>query len=239
MAALGIGPGDEVVLADINWVASVAPIVNLGAKPVFIDILPDSWCLNPADVEKAISPRTEAILAVHLYGNLCDMNALQSIGRKHGIPVIEDAAEAIGSSWNGAYAGSRGAFGAFSFHASKTMTTGEGGMFVTNDPALYETALTLSNHGRVRGETRKFWPSLVGLKYKMSDLQAALGSAQLERIGELVARKRSIFEHYQGALRGLPIRMNPEPPGTTNGYWMPTVVVESEQFDRDVVLEEI
>ncbi|MGA2761066.1 MAG: aminotransferase class I/II-fold pyridoxal phosphate-dependent enzyme, partial [Candidatus Cybelea sp.] len=127
MAGLGIGPGDEVVLADINWVASVAPIVNLGAEPVFVDILPDTWCLDPGKVEKAITKRTKAILAVHLYGNLCDMDALESISRKHGIPIVEDAAEAIGSTWKGAYAGSRGAFGAFSFHASKTMTTGEGG----------------------------------------------------------------------------------------------------------------
>jgi perosamine synthetase len=238
MAGLGIGPGDEVILADINWVASVAPIVRLGATPVFVDILPDSWCLDPDEVEKAITKRTKAILAVHLYGNLCDMHALESISQKHGIPIIEDAAEAIGSAWNGTYAGSLGAFGAFSFHASKTMTTGEGGMFVTNDPALYKSVLTLSNHGRVRGETRQFWPSEVGFKYKMSDLQAALGSAQLKRIDELIARKRVIFEYYQDALCGLPVRLNPEPPGTTNGYWMPTVAVESEQFDRDVVLTE-
>jgi perosamine synthetase len=238
MAGLGIGPGDEVILADVNWVASVAPIVNLGAKPVFVDILPDTWCLDPDGVKNAITKRTKAILAVHLYGNLCDVDDLQSIGRQHRIPVIEDAAEAIGSAWGGTYAGSRGSFGAFSFHASKTMTTGEGGMFVTNDPALYENVLTLSNHGRVRGEMRQFWPSEVGFKYKMSDLQAALGSAQLERIHELIARKRSIFEYYKQALSGLPLRMNPEPPGTTNGYWMPTVVVESEQFDRGVILAE-
>jgi perosamine synthetase len=182
MAAMGIGPGDEVVLADINWIASAAPIVYLGATPVLVDVLEDSWCLDPAAVEAAITPRTKAILAVHLYGNLCDMDALREIGLRHGIPVIEDAAEAIGSIWQGQRAGSMGVFGAFSFHGTKTITTGEGGIFVTNDDALYERALTLSNHGRARGETRQFWPATIGFKYKMSNLQAAIGCGQLERI---------------------------------------------------------
>ena len=139
MAALGIGPGDEVIMADTNWIATAAPIVHLGAKPVFVDILADSWCLDPALVEAAITPRTKAIVAVHLYGNLCEMDALLAIGEKHGIPVIEDAAEAIGSVYHGKRAGSMGKFGTFSFHGTKTVTTGEGGMFVTNDAALYET----------------------------------------------------------------------------------------------------
>jgi perosamine synthetase len=237
MAGLGIGPGDEVILADINWIASVAPITYLGATPVLVDILPDTWCLDPAAVEAAITPRTKAILAVHLYGNLCDMDALQAIADKHGLHLIEDAAEAIGSVWHGKRAGSMGAFGAFSFHGTKTITTGEGGMFVTNDAALFERVLTLSNHGRARGETRQFWPECIGFKYKMSNVQAAIGCAQVERIDELVAGKRRVFENYRAALAGLPLRMNPEPAGTTNGYWMPTIVVdEGTPFDRDALL---
>lgn len=234
MAGLGIGPGDEVILADINWIASAAPITYLGATPVLVDVLPDGWCLDPAAVEAAITPRTKAILAVHLYGNLCDMDALLAIGAKHGIPVIEDAAEAIGSIWHGKRAGSMGAFGAFSFHGTKTLTTGEGGMFVTNDAALFERVLTLSNHGRARGETRQFWPERVGFKYKMSNVQAAIGCAQLERVDELVTRKRAIFMAYRDALAGLPITMNPEPEGTANGYWMPTIVTnDGIPIDRD------
>lgn len=236
MAGLGIGPGDEVILGDINWVASVAPIVHLGATPVFVDILRDTWCVDPDAVKAAITKRTKAILAVHLYGNLCDMDALEALGREYEMPVIEDAAEAIGSAWGAAYAGTRGAFGAFSFHASKTVTTGEGGMFVTNDPALYERVSMLSHHGRAAGETRQFWPSTVGFKYRLSDLQAALGCAQMERINELVAGKRRVFEYYRRALDGAPVSMNPEPPGTTNGFWMPTFVAESGDFDRDAVL---
>jgi perosamine synthetase len=237
MAALGIGMGDEVILGDINWIASAAPVFHLGATPVPVDILPDTWCLDPVAVEAAITPRTKAILAVHLYGNLCDLNALLEIGRRHNIPIIEDAAEAIGSVWHGRRAGSIGIFGAFSFHGTKTITTGEGGIFVTHDSALYERVLTLSNHGRARGETRQFWPATVGYKYKMSNLQAAIGCAQIERVEELVGRKRAIFDYYQDALHSLPLKMNPEPEGTRNGFWMPTIVADpGVSFDREQLL---
>lgn len=238
MHALGIGPGDEVILADTNWVATAAPIIHLGATPVYVDILQDSWCLDPAQVEAAITPLTKAIVAVHLYGNLAEMDALLEIGNRHGIPVIEDAAEAIGSIYHGRRAGSMGKFGVFSFHGTKTLTTGEGGMFVTNDPELYERVLTLSNHGRARNETRQFWPETVGFKFKMSNIQAAIGCAQIERIDDLTSDKRRNFEMYSTAFKGLPVAMNPEPPGCVNGYWMPTVVVSEEVvFNRDLLLE--
>ena len=229
LAALGVGPGDEVILADTNWIATAAPIVHLGAKPVFVDILQDTWCIDPARVEEAITPRTKAIIAVHLYGNLCDMDALLSLGEKYDIPVVEDSAEAIGSIYHGKRAGSMGAFGSFSFHGTKTLTTGEGGMFVTNDDELYETVLTLSNHGRSRHQAKQFWPDMVGFKYKMSNLQAAIGCAQMERIHELTERKREILAEYQERLADIPgICMNPEPENVTNGAWMPTVVFASE-----------
>lgn len=227
LTALGIGPGDEVILADTNWIATAAPLVHLGATPIFVDILPDTWCIDPALAEAAITPRTKAIIAVHIYGNLCDMDRLLAIGARHGIPVIEDAAEAIGSVWHGRRAGSMGRFGAFSFHGTKTLTTGEGGMFVTNDDGLYEHVLTLSNHGRARGQPKQFWADMVGFKYKMSNVQAAIGCAQLERVDELVARKREIMQAYRDAFADTPeIAMNPEPPGTVNGSWMPTVVFD-------------
>ena len=225
LAALGVGPGDEVILADINWIATAAPITYLGASPVLVDILPDTWCIDPEKAEAAITPRTKAIIATHLYGNLCEMKELLDIGERHGLPVIEDAAEAIGSVYHGKRAGSMGAFGVFSFHGSKTVTTGEGGMFVTNDPDLYEQVLTLSNHGRARGQTKLFWPDVIGFKYKMSNIQAAIGCAQMERVEELITRKREIFEHYQERLGYLPgVAMNPEKRGTINGDWMPTAV---------------
>ena len=143
------------------------------------------------------------------------MDRLLAIGEKHGIPVIEDAAEAIGSIYHGKRAGSMGKFGAFSFHGTKTLTTGEGGMFVTDDPELYEHVLTLSNHGRARGQTKQFWPDMVGFKYKMSNIQAAIGCAQMERIDELIERKRESFASTVIVLRRIQAwTMNPEPPGT-------------------------
>ena len=229
MSALGIRPGDEVILADTNWIATAAPIVHLGAKPVFVDILPDSWCIDPNLAEAAITPKTKAIVATHLYGNLCEMRELLDIGERYGILIIEDSAEAIGSVYHGQRAGSMGKFGSFSFHGTKTLTTGEGGMFVTNDPELYETVLTLSNHGRSRKQTKQFWADMVGFKYKISNIQAAIGCAQMERIEELVARKREILCFYKENLEVLQgVTMNPEPEGTINGGWMPTVVFSPE-----------
>ncbi len=238
MAALGIGPGDEVIMADANWIATAAPIVHLGAKPVFVDILEETWCIDPDQAEAAITPRTKAIVAVHLYGNLCDMNRLLAIGQKHGIAVIEDAAEALGSVYHNKRAGSMGAFGAFSFHGSKTVTTGECGMIVTDDVDLYETVLTLSNHGRARGQAKQFWPDMIGFKYKLSNVQAALGCAQMERIDELLADKRRVFQGYQERLAGCPLKLNPEPAGTVNGYWMPTVVFDRETGVQHDALEQ-
>lgn len=238
MAALGIGSGDEVILADTNWIATAAPIVYLGATPKFVDILPDSWCIDPDSAEAAITPRTRAIVAVHLYGNLCDMNRLLAVGQKYGIPVIEDAAEAVGSVFHGKRVGSIGRFGSFSFHGTKTLTSGgEGGMFVTNDDGLYETVRTLSNHGRARGQTKQLWPDMIGFKYKMSNIQAAIGCAQLERVSELTTRKRQILSEYRSGLADVPyIAMNPEPPGTINGVWMPTAVFSP---DTGVTREEL
>jgi perosamine synthetase len=230
MHALGIGPGDEVIMADTNWIATAAPIAHVGATPVFVDILPDSWCLDPEQVEAAITPKTKAIVAVHLYGNLCDMDALLAISERHGIPVIEDAAEAVGSVYHGKRAGSMGRFGAFSFHGTKTITTGEGGMFVTNDANLYDQVLTLSNHGRARGRSKQFWPDMVGFKYKMSNIQAAIGCAQMQRINDLVDRKRAILQSYKEQFEILEIAhqgFNPELHGCLIGAWMTTVVMDT------------
>lgn len=238
LAALGIGPGDEVILADINWIATVAPVVHVGATPVLVDILPDSWCIDPGAVAAAITPRTKAIVATHIYGNICDLDALVALSAAHGLALIEDAAEAIGSQWRGRSLGSVGSFGVFSFHGTKTITTGEGGMFVTNDSALYETVLTLSNHGRARGQTKQFWADMVGFKYKMGNIQAALGCAQLERVDDLVARKREIFAYYAERFHNFPVAMNPQPEGCINGYWMPTIVLDPALGDiKDKVLD--
>lgn len=225
LSALGVGPGDDVILADTNWIATAAPIVHLGANPVLVDVLRDTWCIDPGKVLAAITPRTKAIVATHLYGNLCEMDELLAISANAGIPLIEDAAEAIGSLYNGRRAGSIGRFSTFSLHGTKTITTGEGGVFATNDTELFDKVTTLSNHGRSKSQTKQFWPDFVGFKYKMSNIQAAIGVGQLERIDELTRRKREILAHYKARLAGLPgISMNPEPPHVVNGSWMPTIV---------------
>lgn len=239
LAALDIGQGDEVILADANWIATAAPIVYLGAKPVFVDIDPVTWCIDPDKVENAISKSTKAIIAVHLYGNLCDMQRLSLISQKYNVPIIEDAAEAIGSVFFGNRAGTMGKFGVFSFHGTKTLTTGEGGAFVTNDKKLYERVLTLSNHGRTQKQHKQFWADMIGFKYKMSNIQAAIGCGQVERAAELINRKREILGFYRDQFLDMPgVSMNFESADIINGAWMPTVVFSSETgVTRQMLLE--
>ena len=225
LSALGIEEGDEVILADTNWIATLAPLNYLGAKPIFVDIREDSWCIDADLVRKKITNKTKVIIATHLYGNLCDMDALQAIAKEFNIYLVEDAAEAIGSRYKEKHAGTMGDFGVFSFHGSKTITTGEGGMLVTDSPKLSEKIRTLNNHGRESNESRQFWPSMIGYKYKMTNIQAAIGSAQLSRFHELVNRKRQIFDYYQEKLRSYTqISLNQPQLGCTSGAWMPNAV---------------
>lgn len=239
LLGLGIGPRDEVIIANANWIASIAPVLHLGAVPIFVDVDQSSWCIDANLVEDAITPNTKAIIAVHLYGNLCEMDKLKAIARKYNLLLIEDAAEAIGSEYRGIKAGSIGDFGAFSFHGTKTLTTGEGGMFVTNSDDLYENVLTISNHGRSRKQSKQFWPDMLGTKYKISNIQAALGLAQVERIEELINRKREIFNYYHERLKDLNyITMNPIQQQNKSGFWMPTIVLGEPYEDYRVTLIE-
>ena len=224
LLALGIGPGDEVVVPDITWIATAAPISYVGATPVFTDVDRDSWCLTADTLEAALTPRTKAVIVVDLYGNMPDMDAIQRLADRHRVAVIEDAAEAIGSTYKGRPAGSFGVASAFSFHGSKTLTTGEGGMLLTDDETIYQRCLVLHDHGRQPGDIM-FRNIEVGYKYKMSSLQAALGLAQLERIDELIARKRAIFAWYRAELGGSNVlTLNSESPDVRNTYWMVTAV---------------
>jgi perosamine synthetase len=244
MLALDIGPGDEVIVPESTWVASAAPIVYVGATPVFADIEPDTWCIAADSVKECISPRTKAIVTVDLYGGVPDMRSIDSIAA--GIPIIEDAAQAIGASWNGVPAGRLGDIGVFSFHGTKTMTTGEGGMVVTNRHDLFDRVSTLRDHGRKPADHRYFVTQEIGYKYRMSSLQAAFGRAQLSRIDELVNKKQQIFRWYEERLRDIPgIRLNHRQIGVTNTFWMVTVVVDPsyglstrqimELFDRQAI----
>lgn len=228
LAALGVGPGDEVVLADVNWIASAAPIAYVGATPVFADMDERSWCLSPEALEACITPRTKAVIIVDLYGNMPDMDALLAVAERHGLAVIEDAAEAIGAEHRSRRAGSFGDVSAFSFHGSKTLTTGEGGMLVTDRDDIHQRCLVLRDHGRAPGD-RWFYNQEVAFKYRMSSMQAALGHAQLGRIDEIMDRKRAIFDWYRRELGGDEVlSLNADLPGVRSGYWMVTIVWPAE-----------
>lgn len=226
LRALGVGAGDEVIVPDLTWIATAAPITYVGAMPVFADVDPRTWCLSADGFEACITARTRAVIPVDLYGNMPDMDAICEVASRRGVAVVEDAAEAIGSEYKGRKAGSFGEAGVFSFHGSKTLTTGEGGMLVTNRQDLYERALFLRDHGRRPGD-KMFFNTEVAYKYRMSSLQAALGLAQLERIEELVARKRQIFGWYRDELAEVEgLTLNYEAPGTKSSYWMVTVILD-------------
>jgi perosamine synthetase len=225
MLALGIGPGDEVIVPEATWVASAAPIVYVGATPVFADVDADTWCLSADSLAERIGPRTKAIVTVDLYGGVPDMRAIRSVAGE--LPIIEDAAQAIGAKWTDEPAGRLGDIGIFSFHGTKTMTTGEGGMVVTSRPDLAERVSRLRDHGRSPANHRFFVTDEIGLKYRMSSLAAAFGRAQLARIKELVGKKQQIFRWYEARLADVAgIRLNVEPADVTNTYWMVTAVVD-------------
>lgn len=233
--AIGLGPGDEVICPDVTWIASVAPVIYCGATPVLVDIDPETWCIAPDAVEAAVTPKTKAILGVDLYGSMCDWSALSSIAQRHGLILIEDAAEALGSCYQDRQAGVHGIASAFSFHGSKTLSTGEGGMLATDDDDLLARVMFLRDHGRSPGD-RAFQNSEVAWKYKMSAVQAGVGIAQIERIEDLVAHKRQIFGWYWDRLgQRNDLRMNAEPPDVRNSYWMTTIVPDPslgfEKFD--------
>lgn len=228
LAGLGITSGDEVIVPDITWIASAAPTHYVGATPVFADIDETTWCISAESVRECITSQTKAIIPVGLYGLMPDMDALRELAREHELHIIEDAAQTIGSKLNGKLAGTFGDVGVFSFHGTKTMTTGEGGMFVTDDDELFERVQVLRDHGRTKANFRNFYNTEVAFKYRMSSLQAAFGFGQLERIDELVARKREIFNWYQERLRGIPgLQLNAEPPGFFSTFWMTTVVLDA------------
>jgi len=184
LLALGIKPGDEVLVPDVTWVASGFVPTYVGATPVFVDIEPDTWCMSPESILRNITPKTRAIIPVHLYGHPCDMDQIMDIAKAHNLVVIEDAAPAAGASWNGKKVGGFGDTSAFSFQGAKIMVTGEGGMFCTNNEVVYKQAQYLNDYAV--DTNKSFWVEQIGYKFRMSNLQAALGFAQLKRLDELV-----------------------------------------------------
>ncbi len=227
LAALGVGAGDEVILPEITYFACSDAIVLLGAKPVFVDLLPDTWCIDPDKIKKAISKKTKAIMPVHLYGNLAEMDVIMKIAKEYDLAVIEDACPAVGSVFKGKRPGSFGDFGAFSFQGAKIMVTGYGGMLVTNSQKLYEKAKYLNGHAE--DPKKKFWQTGIGYSHEMNNITAALGLAQLERIESFVAKKRQIFNWYWEKLKDIKgISMNYERPHTKSNRWMSSIILDDD-----------
>lgn len=225
MLALGIGAGDEVIVPTLTYIASVNAVTYTGAVPVFADSLPDTWQIDPDDVRRRITSRTKAIMAVHLYGHACDVDALRAICREHRLFLIEDCAEAIGSLYKGRHVGSFGDISTFSFFGNKTMTTGEGGMVVSSDPTLMERSRHFKGQGLAAH--REYWHDVVGYNYRMTNLCAAIGVAQMERLDEFLARKRVLASAYRSGLADLPVTVHAEHPSVTHSYWMVSILTDA------------
>ncbi len=225
LEALGFEDGDEVIVPTYTYIASVNTIIQAGAKPVFADSLENGWQIDPADIEKKITSKTRAIMVVHLYGQICDMPSIMKIAKEHDLFLIEDCAEAFGSKYGDKYAGTFGDIAAFSFFGNKTITTGEGGMLVTNNKFLYEKATHLKAQGVA--SYRQYWHDAMAYNYRMTNICAAIGLAQLEKADQFLARKREIAKMYREKLSDLPIKMHTELEGTTHSYWMCSLLTNS------------
>lgn len=236
LVCLGIGPGDEVILPSLTFVATANAIMYTGASPVFIDADPETWCIDPAAVEQAFSSRTRAIIVVHLYGHPADMDPILSLAMSRSIPVIEDAAEAHGALYKGRRVGSLGTMGVFSFYGNKLITTGEGGMVLTDNQELAERARFLRDHAMSR--ERRYWHPAIGYNYRLTNIQAGLGLAQLQRIDEFLARKRRILGWYREYLAECTdLRLNPELPWARSSHWLISALLPPSVSQEAVITE--
>jgi len=229
LLALGIGPGDEVIVPTLTFIATANAVVYTGAVPVFADSEAETWNIAPSAIEAAITARTKAIIPVHLYGHPADMAAILDLAKRHGLAVIEDAAEAHGARYQGKPVGSIGDAGVFSFFGNKIVTTGEGGMLVTDDAEIADRARLLRDHG-MRPE-RRYWHTVLGYNYRLTNLQAAVGVAQMEKIESILKAKRDIAALYRSGLSGIAgLTLPPERDGAENVFWLYTVLVDEEEF---------
>jgi perosamine synthetase len=237
LVTLRVGAGDEVLVPDLTFVATANVVRQTGAVPVLVDAEPRTWTMDPEDARRKLTPRTRALIPVHLYGHPVDLEPLLALARAHGLWVVEDAAEAHGARYHGRRVGALGHLGAFSFYGNKIITTGEGGMLVTNDPALAERAAFLRDHAM--DPRRRYYHPEVGFNYRMTNIQAAIGCAQLEQADAILHRRKAIAAAYEAGLAGLPgLTGPPAAPWAENVYWMYSVLVEPAfGRDRDAVRE--
>jgi len=237
LLGLGIGPGDEVILPSFTYVASANAVRYCGATPVFVDSEEATWNLDPARVADAVTPRTKAIMAVHLYGHPADMDALQEIADAHGIAIVEDAAEAHGARHKGRVTGSLGDVATFSFYGNKIITTGEGGMVVTDDDDM--AALIRQLRGQGQDPQRRYWFPILGFNYRMTNVAAAIGLAQTECFDWHLARRREKAAWYAARLADHPaIRFSPQAEWAESAYWLSSLVLTDDAgIERDPLME--
>lgn len=235
---LGLKSGDEVICTDFSWVATAYSIDYTGATPIFVDINPDTWCIDPKEIRKAITSKTKAIMLVHTFGHPAEMDEITSIAKEYNLKIIEDAAPAMGSEYKNQKVGTFGDIACFSFQGAKITVSGEGGILVTNDDALFERASLLASMGRTDSEG-VFWSDMLGYQYTIANLTAALALAQMERIEELVKIKRQIFSWYNERLKDIPgIKIIRELPYCRSNYCYPSILLEEVQRDeRDEILK--
>jgi perosamine synthetase len=236
LLCLGIGPGDEVIVPTFTFVATANAVMYTGAAPVFADANATTWCVDAPAIERALSPRTRAIIVVHLFGHPADMDPIMELAAARDVLVIEDAAQAHGAIYKGRKAGSIGKIGAFSFYGNKLITTGEGGMLITDDVAIAERARFLRDHSM--SKQKRYWHPEIGYNYRLTNVQAALGLAQLERIDELLARKRAIMGWYREFLHGCnDLMLNPAEPWALSSYWMVSALLPASLVPERVALK--
>lgn len=233
---LGLGPGHEVIVPSFTYIASVNTIAQTGAKPVFAESLRSDWSLDPEDVERRITARTKAIMAVHLYGYASDMAALRDIADRHGLAIVEDCAEALGSTLDGRHVGLFGEVGTFSFFGNKTITTGEGGMVITDDDAL---ALSLrKTKGQGQSFTRRYWHDVMGFNYRMTNIAAAIGVAQMERYDDILTRKRALARRYRERLEPYGVEYQVARPDMVGSDWLVSFLIP-HGVDRDRLMADM
>jgi perosamine synthetase len=236
LLALGVGEGDEVIVPDFTYIASANSVTYCQAKPVFVDIDPVTWTLDPADVARKITSRTRAIMPVHVYGHPADMDPLRALAAQHGLALLEDAAEAHGAAYRGQRIGSIGDVATFSFYGNKIITTGEGGMITTSDQGLAEHIRLLRGQGM--DPRRRYWFPVVGYNYRITNIQAAIGLAQLERIDWFIERRIEVAGWYHEALTDTPITLPAQAEWARNVYWLYSVVLPPH-IDRDRLIAQL
>lgn len=239
LLAHGIGKDDEVILPTLTFVATANAVTYCGAKPVFVDVEPDTWNIDATRIEAVITPQTKGIIAVHLYGHPADMNAIREVADKHGLFVVEDAAEAMGATHDRRRVGSLGDSAMFSLFGNKIITTGEGGVVTTNDDDVAATVRLLRGQGMSSG--RRYWPTVIGYNYRMTNLQAAIGCAQMEQVDWLIEQRRRVARLYRDALKDYQaVTLPVEKVWAKNVYWMFSIVLnEATQANRDELMRRL